>query len=231
MPGVRGNGAANGRGDGADGVASTPPAERARVQYRADAQAAARAAAADAADEEETALRERLEHAHAEPRPTAQDPDAGLMEVARALLDAAQSSASAAGSTVGAFHKLVRADVALARASVVSGTMIGAFAAVAALTTWLLAVTLLVVGLVNAGLPLWGALAVAALVTLLVAGGCAMFAKARFAGADLAATRRQWHMLRHGRYDPAQEQVARQPAGIAATGAASTGNATPGVAP
>jgi hypothetical protein len=109
--------------------------------------------------------------------------------------------------------------------------MIGAFAAVAGVTTWLLAVTLLVVGLVNAGLPLWGALAVATLATLLVAGGCALFARARFAGADMAATRRQWQMLRHGRYDPAQDQAAQRPlAGAATTGATGAGAAGAGAA-
>ena len=204
MQAASGNGSGIGSGNGRDGSAfpaSAPPREQAQAQQRIDAHADARAAAEKAARREGAELRERNEDAHGGAPPTARDPDAGLIEVARAILGAAQESASSAGATVGAFGTLVRADIALAKASLLSGTLLGLAAGVAGATTWALAVGLLVVGLVNAGLPLWGALALAALATLLVAAGCVLWARRRFAEADLAATRRQWRMLRHGRHD------------------------------
>lgn len=221
-------------GDGAAAPragADLPAAERGEAQQRADARAAARAAAADASRHEAQALQQRQEQQHATAPPSARDPDASLLDIARALLGAAQESAHSAGATVAAFHGLVRADLALAKAATVSGVMMALVAALAAVTTWLLLVVLLVVGLVHAGLPLWGALAVAALATLLVAGGCLLLARHRFGLADMAATRRQWTLLRNRQHGAAQAATAAA-AHAHGAGAATAGmHGTPAGAP
>ena len=185
----------NGAGRGADGATPSEQGERFRAErLREDA----RKAAAKAALREDEALEQRSEAASAPPPPTAHDPDASLLEVARAVLGAVQDSAASATATVGAFSSLVRADLALARASLVSGTVIGLVAAVTALTTWGLLVWLLVLGLELAGLPRWGAVGSAALLILLLTAALGLLARNRLRGTRMAATRRQWAALRHG---------------------------------
>jgi hypothetical protein len=158
----------------------------------------AREAAARAAVREGEALEQRAEAATAAPAPSARDPQADLLEAAQAVFGAGRDAVAATGAAVGAFGTLLRADLALARASLLSGTAIGLAAAVAAITTWLLLVWLLVLGLEQAGLPKWGAVGVAAAAVLVLTAGLALFALNRLRGTRMAATRRQWAVLRQG---------------------------------
>ena len=186
-----GNGAGPHGGNGTG--APRARAEDLRDQRHAHA---AHKEALDAMRAEGEAMQARIDHAHEMPPPSNREAELKLLDAGRAVLDALQGSASSGAATVDAFRTLVQADVALARASAVSATMLGMGAALAGVTTWLLLVTLLVVGLLNAGLPLWGALALAALATLLVAAVCMGVAKRRIGLANFAATRRQWQLLR-----------------------------------
>lgn len=192
-------GGQNGRG----GNGATPPtgdaqAHRAERYHARHLREHAREAAAKAALREGEALEQRAEAASAPPPPSARDPQADLLEAAQAVFGAGRDAVASTGAAVGAFGTLLRADLALARASLLSGTMIGLGAAVTAVTAWLLLVWLLVLGLELAGLPKWGAVGAAALVVLLLTTGLALFARNRLRSTRLDATRRQWAVLRQG---------------------------------
>ena len=187
--------AGNGAGPHGGNGASTHDRAEALRQRKHDK--AAHDEALEALRAEGEAMQSRLDASHEMPPPSNREAELKLLEAARAVLGALQDTASSGASTLDAFRTLVQADVALAKASVASAALFGAVGALAAVTTWLLLVTLLVVGLLNAGLPLWGALALAALATLLVGGACMVLARRRIGLARFSATRRQWQVLRH----------------------------------
>ena len=163
------------------------------AQLRADARQAARQAALR--DDEAVANQATQASATAAPTP---GPEADLLEAAQAVLGASRDAIAATGSAAAGFGHLLKSDLALARASLVSAVVLGLAAGVAALTCWALLVGLLVLGLAATGLPQWAAVAAAALLVLLLAVGLLLFARSRLKGTQLAATRRQWALLRHG---------------------------------
>lgn len=107
------------------------------------------------------------------------------------LLEAGRTVAREYGHVGGSFRRLVLSDISLARVALVRGLVFLILCALMAGTAWVAAMVMLVVGLYEAGFPLWSALMVPMVLGALLARYAWIAARKALAFADLDATRRQ----------------------------------------
>lgn len=130
------------------------------------------------------------------------------------LQDSGRATAREYGRASGSLRRLLVSDLLLAREAMIQGLVFLLLCALAAGTAWALVMAMMVIGLLQMGLPLQ----VALLVPLLVSMGVAWFAwrgaNRALSYSDLDATRRQlgaWFPE-----DEAEEEAARAATGTAA---------------
>ncbi|MFA6984983.1 MAG: hypothetical protein WC213_02080 [Arenimonas sp.] len=107
------------------------------------------------------------------------------------LLEAGRTVAREYGHVGGSFRRLVLSDISLARVALVRGLVFLMLCALMAGTGWVVAMTMLVVGLHQSGLSWLLALLVPLVLSLLIARYAWIAARKALAFADLDATRRQ----------------------------------------
>lgn len=108
-----------------------------------------------------------------------------------ALLEAGRSVAREYGSVGGSFRQLLLSDISLARVALIRGLVFLLLCVLMVGTAWVVAMTMLVLGLHQVGLSWLLSLFLPLVLSLVIAGGAWVAARKALAFADLDATRRQ----------------------------------------
>lgn len=150
-----------------------------------------------------------------------------LKDDVTALLDAGRSVAREYGSASHSFRKLVLSDISLARVALIRGLVFLLLAALMGGTAWVVLMTMLVVGLHQAGLGWLLSLAAPLLISVVVARYGWGVARKALAFADMDATRRQLASW----FPPTQPISTPSPTGEANPGPPDPEGPSPEVAP
>ena len=122
---------------------------------------------------------------------SAQDAAERLKQDVGSLLEAGRTVAREYGSAGSSFRQLVLSDISLARVALIRGLVFLLLCALTGGSAWVVAMTMLVIGLHQLGLSWLMSLLVPLLISLAVARYAWGVARKALAFADLDATRRQ----------------------------------------